>query len=294
MSDLVVWMDGKLQPLSQARTSPLAHGLHYGTGVFEGVRCYATTSGPSIFRLDAHLERMKRGAEHLAIALNTSALADACTAVVAANGLTNAYLRPLAYYESGGLALDVAPLTASAMVAAMPWKSHLGEPGARGVRLRTSSFRRITASAVPALKFTGIYTNSILAKREAVDHGYEEALFVDERGLVCEATGENVFLVKRGRVVAVSHPDALPGITRATIVELAGAEERPVTREELFDADEIFLTGTSAEVAGVGTFDGRDIGVGPVTRALAERYQALVHGRTSERPEWRTPVPMSR
>ena len=209
---------------------------------------------------------------------------------VRANELENAYLRPLAYYETGGLGLDVAPLGARHMVAAMPWKSHLGEPGARGVRMRTSPLRRIPASAVPALKFCGIYVNSILAKLEAVRAGFEEALFVDDRGFVVEATGENVFLVKRGRVVAVSHADALPGITRATIIELAGATERPVTLDELRDADEIFLTGTSAEVAAVGTFDGRDLGIGPITKEIAAKYQALVHGETSEHADWLTLV----
>jgi branched-chain amino acid aminotransferase len=290
MSSLKIWFDGALVPLDEARTSPLAHTLHYGTGVFEGVRCYGTARGPAIFRLDAHLERMRRGADHLAMPLDVAALTRASIEVVRANELENAYLRPLAYYETGGLGLDVAPLGARSMVAAMPWKSHLGEPGARGVRLRTSPLRRIPASAVPALKFCGIYANSILAKLEAVRAGFEEALFVDDRGFVCEATGENVFLVKRGKVVAVSHPDALPGITRATVAELAGATERPVTLEELRDADEIFLTGTSAEVAAVGTFDGRDLGIGPVTREIAAQYQALVHGETSEHADWLTPV----
>jgi branched-chain amino acid aminotransferase len=287
---LRVWMDGAILPLEAARTSPLAHGLHYGTGVFEGVRCYRTPTGRAIFRLDAHLDRMRRGAAHLAMPFDVDAMTRASLEVVAANGLDDAYLRPLSYYESGGLGLDVAPLTPRHMVAAMPWKSHLGDPGARGVRLRTSSIRRIAASAVPALKFCGVYANSILAKLEAVRAGYEEALFVDERGFVCEATGENVFLVKGGRVIAAQHPDALPGITRATILELSGGLERPVTLDELRDADEIFLTGTSAEVAAVGVFDDRDVGIGPVTRELAGLYQALVHGETSERAEWRTTV----
>jgi branched-chain amino acid aminotransferase len=289
-SPLRIWLDGHVTSAEAARASPLAHGLHYGTGVFEGVRCYRTARGPAIFRLDAHLERMRRGAEHLAMPFDLDAMARGALEVVVANGLEDAYLRPLSYYEAGGLGLDVAPLTPRHLVAAMPWKSHLGDPGARGVRLRTSSIRRITAAAVPALKFCGIYVNSILAKLEAVRAGYEEALFVDERGFVCEATGENVFLVKHGRVVAVQHPDALPGITRATILELSGGIERPVSLEELRDADEIFLTGTSAEVAAVGTFDDRDVGIGPITRELAATYQALVHGETSERAEWRTLV----
>ncbi len=291
MSALKVWIDGKIVALEDARTSPLAHGLHYGTGVFEGIRCYATPKGPRIFRLDAHLDRMRRGAAHLAIALDVEAMARASAEVVAANGFENAYLRPLAYYESGGLGLDVAPLTARSMVAAMPWKSHLGDSHAsRGVRLHTTSWRRVPSSAVPALKICGVYANSIIAKWEAVKAGFEEALFVDDRGFVCEATGENVFLIKNGRVIAPTHDDALPGITRATIVALTGAEERAVTLDELRDADEIFLTGTSAEVAGVGVFDAREIGVGPMTREIAAQYLAIVHGQSPDHGGWLTEV----
>ena len=291
MSGLRVWMEGKIVDLGEARTSPLAHGLHYGTGVFEGVRCYATSKGPRIFRLGDHLARMKKGADHLAMPFDVERMARASAEVVAANGLENAYLRPLSYYESGGLGLDVGPLTPLAMVATMPWKSHLGEgPEARGVRLRTSTFRRIPSAAMPALKFCGGYVNAILAKLEAVRAGAEEALFVDDNGFVVEATGENVFLVKGGKVIAVQHADALPGITRATVITLAGAESRPVSLEELKNADEIFLTGTSAEVAGVANFDGRELGVGPVTRELSRLYQAVVHGETSEHAAWLTAV----
>lgn len=286
-----VWVDGQMRALDEAHVSPLAHGLHYGTGVFEGIRCYGTAKGPRIFRLDAHMQRMAKGAQHLAIPFDVPQVTDACARVIRDNDFQNAYLRPLSYYESGGLGLDVAPLTARSLVAAMPWKSHLGDSHAsRGVRLRTSSYRRVPSSAVPALKICGVYANSILAKYEAVRAGYEEALFVDDRGFVCEATGENVFLVKHGKVIAPTHVDALPGITRATIVQLTQAEERPVTLDELREADEIFLTGTSAEVAGVGVFDGREIGVGKLTREISRHYLAVVHGETSDHGGWLTEV----
>ncbi len=283
----VVWLDGALVPSEAAKASPLAHGLHYGTGVFEGVRVYETREGPAVFRLPEHLARMKRGADALAMPFDEAAFTEGVAAVLRATGLRRAYVRPLAYYESGGLGLDVGPLRARGLVAAMPWKSHLGEgPAAVGVSLRTSSVRRIPAAAMPPLKLCGGYVNSILAKLEAARAGADEALFVDDQGFVCEATGENVFLVKGGRVTAVAHPDALPGITRATLIELAGADERPVTLAELRDADEVFLTGTSAEVAAVREFDGRALGVGPVTRELAALYQAVVHGQAQRERGW--------
>ncbi|MFO0659291.1 MAG: aminotransferase class IV [Polyangiaceae bacterium] len=215
-----------------------------------------------------------------------AALANACAEVIAANRLGNAYLRPIVYFDEGGLGLDVAPLKAHSFVAAMPWKSHLGDASERGVKLKTTTWRRTPSSSLPPLKICGGYTNAILAKREATSSGYDEALFVDERGFVCEATGENLFLVKKGKVIAPTHPDALPGITRATIVELTRAEERPVTVEELREADEIFLTGTSAEVAAVGLFDGREMPRGPATREISAMYQALVHGETSMHRDW--------
>jgi branched-chain amino acid aminotransferase len=287
MSGLRVWLDGAVLEGSQASVSPLAHGLHYGTGVFEGVRCYATARGPAVFRLADHLARMKKGADALGMPFDEAAVTEGVLQTLHANDLRSAYVRPLSFYEGGGLGLDVAPLRARHLVAAMPWKSHLGTgPDAGGVRLRTSSFRRNPSSAMPPLKLCGGYVNSILAKLEATRHGFEEALFVDARGFVCEATGENVFMVKGGRVTAVEHPDALPGITRATVMALCGAEARAVTLEELRDADEVFLTGTSAEVAAVSTLDTRDLGVGPVTRELSSLYQAVVHGDAEQGRGW--------
>lgn len=287
MSSTPLWYDGKIVDLLEAGISPLANALHYGTGVFEGIRAYETPTGPAIFRLAEHLDRMALGANHLGMSLDLDALTAGHHDILAASGLQNAYLRPLAFYESGGLGLDVASLQKRTLVAAIPWSTHLGEASrTHGISLRTSSWRRIPATSVPALKLCGNYVNSILAKREATLAGFQEALFVDDHGFVCEGSAENVFLVKNGRIVAVAHPDMLPGITRRTICELTGAESRPVTLAELRDADEIFLTGTSVEVTGVCQLDSRPLPIGPITRQIAALYQAVVHGQTETERGW--------
>lgn len=283
-----VWSDGALVEAGQAAASPLAHGLHYGTGVFEGIRAYPTAEGPAIFRLDAHLDRLGRGAEALGMDLDLAELRRGCLAVLADAGMASAYLRPLVTYGTGGLGLDVAPLEVRRLVAAIPWSNHLGEGTHHGVRLTVSPLRRNPARSLPPLKLCGNYVNSILAKLEATRRGFEEALFVDDQGCVVECTGENVFLVKGGRVTAVAHGDALPGITRDTILELTGGISRIVDLEELLEADEVFLTGTSAEVTPVAELGERRWTPGPVTRELQARYQDLVHGRDPARRGWLT------
>lgn len=285
-----VWMDGEVRPMSDAVSPLLAHGLHYGTGVFEGIRVYETDRGPAVFRLGAHMDRLARGAELLGMTVDTAAMGASVATLLRANRLTSAYVRPVAFYSGGGLGLDLGPLQATQAVCVLPWTSHLGDAASEtGVAVRVSPMRRISAAALPPLKLTGTYANACVAKLEAVRAGYEEALFVDDEGFVVEATGENVFLVKDGRVVAVEHEDALPGITRDTVATMAGAERRRVTLEELLDADEVFLTGTSAEVAPVTRLEGRGrLAVGPVTRALRARYQDVVHGRTAEAEQWLT------
>ena len=283
-----IWMDGHLA--GGQGVSPLAHGLHYGTGVFEGIRAYPTVDGPAIFRLEDHLQRMARGADALGMKVDLNLLHRGCLEAMAASGLDAAYLRPLAFYETGGLSLDVEGLKVRHLVAALPWKNHLGEGEHRCITLRTSPFRRVRCEALPPLKLCGIYVNSVLAKLEAARAGFDEALFVDEAGMVVECTGENVFLVKGGRVVAVESPHALPGITRETVIALSGAEVRPVSLEELREADEIFVTGTSAEVTPVRSLDGRELGVGPVGRALSAAYQEVVHGRSEAHRRWLTPA----
>jgi branched-chain amino acid aminotransferase len=285
-----LWMDGDLVDPAEAAASPLSHALHYGTGVFEGIRAYETRQGPAIFRLDEHLERLGRGAAALDMPVDLPLLRRGCLDAMAASGLTEAYIRPLAFYETGGLSLDVAGLRVRHFVGALPWKNHLGDPGARGVRVRTSPWRRNPASALPPLKLCGNYVNSILAKLEATKAGFEEALFIDGQGLVVECTGENVFMVKAGKVTSVQHRDALPGITRATVMDLCGAGTREVSLAELKEADEVFVTGTSAEVTTVAPLDDRVWAVGPVTRDLQSLYLDVVRGRNDAHGHWLTPV----
>ena len=288
MSQPHFWLNGKLVNREEARVDMLANGLHYGTGVFEGIRCYDTGGKAGIFQLEPHMERFARGCKALSMDVDVNALTEGIVETVAASGFLNAYIRPIAFFAAGGLGLDTAPLEPHMAVAVMPWNSHLGEGAHKGITVRVSNFRRNSASSLPPLKICGGYVNSIMAKREAALSGFDEALFVDDDGFVCEATGENVFLVKDGQVVAVEHKDALPGITRATVMEMAGATARKVTLEELLGADEVFLTGTSAEVVPVSQLNGRHFGAGKVTRDLQVAYTDLVHGRDQTRQSWLT------
>jgi branched-chain amino acid aminotransferase len=290
MSHLRIWYEGRLVEAAEVAVSPMAPALHYGLGVFEGIRAYGTAAGPAIFRLDAHMARMAKGAQALGLAFDAEACARGCLAVLAESGLLDAYIRPLAFFAQGTLGLDVDQHTTHTLVAAIPWQNHLGEAALAGVRAQVSPMRRNQAAAIPPLKLCGAYVNSILAKREAARAGFEEAIFQDERGYMVEATGENIFMVKAGRFTAVQHPDALPGITRDTLIELTGAESRPVTLDELLEADEVFLTGTSAEVAPLRALGERTWKPGPVAAELAAHYQELVHGRVAERSAWLTPA----
>lgn len=286
-ASLQQWFDGKVASAERLHTPLTSHALHYGTGVFEGIRSYATADGAAVFRLDEHLARMQRGAEALGMAFDRKQAADAVLETLRANHQRDAYIRPLQWYGEGGLGLDVAPLHSHLMVATLPWSSHLGT---HRVRLTRSRFRRTPATSVPALKLCGNYVNSILAKREASLRGFGEALFADADGNVVECTGENVFMVKHGHVIAVAHPDALPGITRDTVIALTGAHSRQVSVAELHDADEVFLTGTSAEIAAVEALDDTAYRDNPVTRELQALYARLVRGHEISHRHWLTPV----
>ncbi|WP_146908045.1 aminotransferase class IV [Arenimonas daejeonensis] len=284
---LNLWFDGRIGPQDQLAAPLTTHAMHYGTAVFEGIRSYATPDGAAVFRLPEHLERMRKGAEAFGAKFDVNEAAAAVIAVLQSNHHRDAYIRPLLWYGTGSLGLDVAPLSKHLMVASMPWKPHLGD---KPVRLTVSPFRRNRADAMPPLKLSGAYVNSILAKREAGSRGFDDALFLDDAGFVVECTGVNVFLVKAGQVTAVEHSDALPGITRDTIVELAGAASRPVTLEELLEADEVFLTGTSAEVMPVAALDRKDFGATPVADELRARYLRVVRGGSPAHARWLTPV----
>jgi branched-chain amino acid aminotransferase len=285
---LQLWFDGRFVD-ADAPCAPLtSHAMHYGSGVFEGIRAYATEDGGSaVFRLPEHLARMRRGCELLGIAFDEAECTRATLAVLRRNRQRDAYIRPLAWCGSGSIGLDVGAVRKHLMVATFATAVHLA--GAR-VRLSASPWRRNPATSLPPLKLCGAYVNSILAKHEAHQRGFDEALFVDAQGRVVECTGANVFLVRDGRVVAVEHPDALPGITRDTVITLSGAQARPVRYDELLEADEVFVCGTAAEVAPIGELDERVFGEGPVTRALADAYHRVVRGQDPTHVHWLTRV----
>jgi branched-chain amino acid aminotransferase len=255
--------------------------------VFEGIRCYATARGAAVFRLPEHLERMRKGAQVLGIDFDIAQATDAVLQVLRANDSGDAYVRPLAWCGTGSIGLDVAPLSKHLMVATFPTAVHL--TGAR-VRLGVSSWRRNPATSLPPLKLCGAYVNSILAKREAKARGFDEALFVDEHGYVVECTGANVFMVQDNRVVAVEHADALPGITRDTLIALTGAVARAVTLDELRDADEVFVCGTAAEVTPIDVLDDSHFGENTIGREIAQLYQRVVRGVDSRHRAWLSDV----
>lgn len=284
---LMLWFDGHLIRQDAPAIPLTTHAMHYGTSVFEGIRSYATADGAAVFRLPEHLERMRLGAEAIGARFDVAACHAATLAVLRANGHRDAYIRPLLWYGTGGLGLDVGALSTHLMVASLPWAPHLGEGR---VRLSVSPLRRNRAAALPPLKLGGAYVNSILAKREAAGRGFDDALFVDDAGFVVEGTGVNVFIVKDGVATAVEHADALPGITRDAIAALAGAERRPVHVDELRDADEVFLTGTSAEIVRVAAVDARAYGASPVADALRAQYGRIVRGQSPAHARWLTPV----
>lgn len=284
----LLWFDGALI-VADVPCAPLTtHALHYGSGVFEGIRSYATThGGAAVFRLPEHLERMRQGAQVLGIAFDVAEATSATLTVLRANRQRDAYVRPLAWCGTGSIGLDVAALSKHLMVATFPTGVHLDRDQ---VKLGVSSWRRNPATSLPPLKLCGAYVNSILAKREAKARGFDEALFVDEHGYVVECTGANVFMVKDDRIVAVEHADALPGITRDTLIALTGAASRPVTLAELRDADEVFVCGTAAEVAPIDVLDDRRFIHSAVGRETARLYQRVVRGEDSRYRAWLTYV----
>lgn len=284
---LKLWFDGVIADAATLQADLSTHALHYGSGVFEGIRSYATKQGAAVFRLPEHLERMRKGAELLGIAFDAQQASDATLQTLRANRHRDAYIRPLTWVGTGSFGLDVAGHTQHLMVATTPTLVHLS---GTDTRMTVSPWRRNPASSLPPLKLCGAYVNSILAKREAKARGFDEALFVDGDGFVVECTGANVFLVKHARVTAVEHRDALPGITRDTLIALTGAQSRAVTLEELRDADEVFACGTAAEVASIAAVDDRVFGDRPVSRELAALYASVVRGESPASQAWLTPV----
>ena len=283
-----LWFDGELVDPQRLQATLGTHAMHYGSGVFEGIRAYATKRGAAVFRLPEHLERMQRGADALGLPFDVAQATEAVLQVMRHNRLGDAYIRPLAWYGDGGFGLDVEGKPHHLMVATTATNVHLG--GNR-TRVSVSNWRRNPADSLPPLKLCGAYVNSILAKREAKAKGFNEAMFTDRDGFVVECTGANLFMVNAGTVTAVEHRDALPGITRDTLIRLTGAQSRPVSLEEFLQADEVFACGTAAEVAPIGEIDGRTFDpVSPVAREIAAAYAAAVRGDSHAAAGWLTEV----
>lgn len=284
----VLWFDGALAGVGAPQADLSTHAMHYGSGVFEGIRSYATDDGgAAVFRLPEHLERMRRGCALLGMDFDVARATEAIRATLRANGHRDAYVRPLAWYGGGGFGLDVEGHPQHLMVSTTATLVHLA--GARA-SIGVSRWRRNPADSLPPLKLCGGYVNSILAKRESKGRGFDEALFVDAAGRVVECTGANVFMVKDGRLTAVEHPDALPGVTRDTLIALTGADSRAVALDELYDADEVFACGTAAEVAPIARIEDRHYGDNPLSRELVALYARVVRGREAAHRHWLTAV----
>jgi len=290
-------MNGEMVPWEDATIHVLTHTLHYGTGVFEGIRAYETDDGPAIFRLTEHIERLYRSAKILNMDMPYSVgeIVDACKLVVADSGLPSCYVRPIAYYGYGEMGLATAACTTDICIAAWPWGAYLGDDAVtKGVRMKISSWTRHDHNIMPpASKTTGNYANSTLAKMEAIRAGYDEAIMLNKAGLVSECTGENLF-VGRGEVLITppTSSGALPGITQDTVTTLAadlGYEVRiaDLARSDLYVADEIFVCGTAAEVSAVNSVDDRSVPCpGPRTAAIAAAYADVVRGRNPKYSSW--------
>ncbi|WP_039912382.1 branched-chain amino acid transaminase [Cellvibrio mixtus] len=301
--DGVIWLDGELIPWRDAKVHVLTHTLHYGMGVFEGVRAYKSDSlGTSIFRLQEHTDRLFRSAHIMRMKMpyTKDVVNEAHKQVIRENGLAEAYLRPMAFYGSEGMGLRADNLKVHVMVAAWHWPSYMS-PEARdlGIRIRTSSYTRhhVNISMCKA-KANGHYINSLLALQEALDSGCEEALLLDNEGYVAEGSGENFFLVRDGIIYTPELTSCLDGITRNTIFHLAAdcgytIKEKRITRDEVYVADEAFFTGTAAEVLPIRELDGRQIGEGrrgPITTRLQDLYFKSVRGELPGHTDWLAPV----
>ncbi len=296
--DGVIWMDGAMVPWRDARIHVLTHTLHYGMGVFEGIRAYKTEHGAAIFRLEDHTDRLLRSAHimDMEIGWSREEINAATRAAVRENGLDSAYIRPMAFYGSEGMGLRADNLQVHLSIAAWEWGAYLGaENLERGIRIKTSSFTRHHVNVTMCkAKANGHYINSMLALNEALKDGYDEALLLDVDGFVAEGSGENFFLVRNGVIYTPELTSALDGITRQTLMVLAekiGIEvvEKRITRDEVYTADEAFFTGTAAEVTPIRELDNRTIGGGtrgPITAELQKLYFDLVHGRLHGHQQW--------
>jgi branched-chain amino acid aminotransferase len=297
-----IWYDGKLVPWRSATTHVLTHSLHYGLAVFEGLRAYNTVRGTAIFRLKEHTERLFNSAHiyMMKIPYDRETVMQAHKEVVRANQLESCYLRPIAFYGSEKMGVSPKGVAVHVAIAAWPWGAYLGaEALEKGIRVKTSSFARhhVNVSMCRA-KYSGTYANSILANLEATEHGYDEGLLLDVDGFVAEGSGENLFMVKNGKLYEPELTSALIGITRDSVITLAQemgytVAARRITRDDLYIADEAFFTGTAAEVTPIRELDGRTIGagkIGPITAKLQLAFFDCVSGKSDKHRDWLTPV----
>jgi branched-chain amino acid aminotransferase len=292
-----IWMNGTLVDWADATVHVGAHGLHYGSGVFEGIRCYETANGPAVFRLTDHAKRLENSARLLQMELPYSSeeIRAACYDLIAANGLPECYLRPLAFYGYGELGVRPDKCPVDVVIMSWPWGTYLGDDALeRGVRAKISSWQRIGPNVIPHVaKATGVYLNSMLAVQEVARSGYEEAILLTQDGYIADGSGENIFVVKNGQLATPDLSSSiLPGITRNSVIQIAqdlgySVEETNLIRADLYLADEVFMCGTAAEVTPVRAVDDREIGdPGPVTREIQAAYLDTVRGKREQWSHW--------
>jgi branched-chain amino acid aminotransferase len=292
-----IWMNGELIEWDDAKVHVGAHGLHYGSGVFEGIRCYETDAGPAVFRLTDHLRRLHQSAEilHMELPYSVEELRLATHELIAVNGLSECYVRPIAFYGYGELGVHPRSNPVDVVLMTWPWGTYLGQDALeKGIRAKVSSWKRVGPNTIPHVaKATGIYLNSMLAVIEATRAGYEEAILLTDDGHVADGSGENIFVVK-DEVISTPHLSAsiLPGITRQVVIEIAhtlgyAVHEHHLIRSDLYVADELFMCGTAAEVTPVRSVDDHEIGdPGPVTKAIQDVFFAAVRGRDERFSRW--------
>ncbi len=296
-----IWMNGELVDWADAKVHVGVHGLHYGSGVFEGIRCYDGPKGPAVFRLGEHMQRLHNSAHllHMQIPFSVDELRAATNELIGANGLPECYIRPIAFYGYGQLGVSARGNPIETVIMSWPWGSYLGEEALKsGIRAKISSWQRVPPNVVPHVaKATGVYLNSMLAVTEANNAGYDEAILLTPEGTVADGSGENIFAVRDGVIYT---PDLatgiLPGITRDTISQIASdlgysVVEKALIRSDLYLADEVFMCGTAAEVTPLRSVDDYEIGVGEVTLQLQKAYLDTVHGHSERWAHWLDPVP---
>ena len=292
-----IWMDGELVDWDDAKIHVLTHSLHYGSGVFEGIRAYETDRGPAVFRLRDHIERLFRSAQIFMVEIpyTVDELVEATRTTVRVNEVPSCYIRPLVYLGYGEMGLNPLPCPVNVSIAVWPWGTYLGDEGLKnGVSMKISSWQRHDPNAMPpAAKGTGMYVNSSMAKVEAIKAGYDEAILLSPQGYVSECTGENIFVVKKGRIITPPvSAGALEGITQSSIFAIARdlgyeLEVGNLLRSDLYTCDEAFLTGTAAEVVPIHSVDDRVIGErGPITTAVQATYFQAVHGEVDRYKDW--------